>query len=117
MQLREAHVEEKFLDKVQRRLAPLLSLLDRIGYVWLWLVVSVVVLLLVLLLNPAKAGAYLWYVSKLSGAFALGYGFDWAAFRGADPRYMAAGSIEQTMAQTRRATLIAAAIIGAGLIG
>jgi hypothetical protein len=109
-------MDAKFLDKLQRRVAPLLAFFDRIGYVWLWLIVSVVVLLLVLPLNPAKGGAYLWFMSKISGAFALGYGFDWAAFRGADPRYMAEG-IERTMAQTRRATLIAAAIIGAGLIG
>ena len=108
-------MEEKFIDKIVRRLAPVTALLDRIGFVWLWLAVSALLLLPVLLLNPSKLGAYLWFMSKISGAFALGYGFDWAAFRGADPRYLE--GIEKTMAQTRRATLIAAAIIGAGLIG
>ena len=109
-------MEEKFIDKIVRRLAPLTALLDRIGFVWLWLAISLLLLLPVLLFNPAKFGAYLWFMSKICGAFALGYGFDWAAFRGADPRFMQDG-IEKTMAQTRRATLIAAAIIGAGLIG
>ncbi|WP_411832307.1 hypothetical protein [Pseudoxanthomonas mexicana] len=108
-------MNEPFLDKVQRLLAPATQLLERIGFVWLWLLVSVLLLGVVVVLNPAKLGAYVWFMSKTSGAFALGYGFDWAAFRGADPRYL--DGIEKTMAQTRRATLIAAAIIGAGLIG
>jgi hypothetical protein len=108
-------MEEKFIDKLLRRVGPVASLLERIGFVWLWLALSLLVLLVVVWLNPAKFGAYLWFTSKISGAFALGYGFDWAAFRGTDPRYLE--GIEKTMAQTRRATLIAAAIIGAGLIG
>lgn len=109
-------MNEPFLDKLQRRLAPVVSLFDRIGFAWFWLLVSILLLALVLILNPAKLGAYLWFMSKISGAFAAGYAFDWAAFRGADPRHMSEG-IEKTMAQTRRATLIAAAIVGAGLIG
>lgn len=108
-------MNESFLDKLQRRLAPVHAFLERIGFVWIWLAVSLALLALVFLFNPAKLGAYLWFMSKISGAFALGYGFDWAAFRGSDPRYQ--DGIEKTMAQTRRATLIAAAIIGAGLIG
>ena len=40
---------------------------------------------------------------------------DRAAFRGADPA--ALEGIEKAMAQTRRATLVAAAMIAAGLIG
>lgn len=103
------------LEKLQARLAPVVALFDRIGFVWLWLLISLALLVPVLLLNPAKLGAYLWFMAKISGAFVLGYGFDLAAFRGKDPRFL--DGIEQTMAQTRRATLIAAAIIGAGLIG
>lgn len=89
--------------------------LERIGIVWLWAVISVALLALVLLLNPAKLGAYLWAMSKITGAAAFGIGFDWAAFRGQDPRYL--DGIEKAMAQTRRATLVAAAMIAAGLIG
>ncbi|HEY1129626.1 MAG TPA: hypothetical protein VGF12_09500 [Roseateles sp.] len=108
-------MNETFLDKFQRRLQPVVQIFDRIGFVWLVLILSLVLLLPVLLLNPAKLGAYLWFMTKISGAFVLGYLFDLVAFRGADPRYL--DGIEKTMAQTRRATLIAAAIIGAGLIG
>ncbi|RPE81830.1 putative holin [Vulcaniibacterium tengchongense] len=89
--------------------------LDRIGNVWLWALISLVLLALVVPLNPAKLGAYLWAISKISGAASVGYGVDWAAFRGADPRYL--DGIEKAMAQTRRATLVAAAMIAAGLIG
>lgn len=108
-------MNETLLDKIQRRLAPVVTLFDRIGFVWLLLVLSLVLLLPVLMLNPAKLGAYLWFMTKISGAFVLGYLFDIAAFRGADPRFL--DGIEKTMAQSRRAMLIAAAIIGAGLIG
>lgn len=89
--------------------------LERIGFVWLWVLISVALLALVVPMNPAKLGAYLWAISKIAGAAAIGYGFDWAAFRGADPRYL--DGIEKAMAQTRRATLVAAAMIAAGLIG
>jgi len=88
---------------------------DRIGFAWLLIGVSVLTLAGVVFLNPAKLGAYVWFVSKLSGAAVLGYGVDCAFFRGANPRYL--DGLEKTMAQTRRATLIAAALIGAGLIG
>jgi len=88
---------------------------DRIGFAWLLIAVSVLTLTGVVVLNPAKLGAYVWFVSKLSGAAVLGYGIDTAFFRGANPRYL--DGLEKTMAQTRRATLIAAALIGAGLIG
>ena len=108
-------MEEKFIDKLLRRIAPVVSLLDRIGFAWLWLAFSLLLLLAVTYLNPAKFGPYVWFMSKLLGAAAVGYFVDWGAFRSADPRYL--DGIEKTMSQTRRATLIAAAIIGAGLIG
>jgi len=102
-----------------RRIAVLferiVSGLDRIGFAWLLIVVSALTLAGVVVLNPAKLGAYVWFVSKLSGAAVLGYGIDTAFFRGSEPRYL--DGLEKTMAQTRRATLIAAAVIGAGLIG
>jgi len=88
---------------------------DRIGFAWLLIALSVLILVAVVMLNPAKLGAYLWSISKLSGAAALGYGIDTAFFRGSEPRYL--DGLEKTMAQTRRATLIAATVIGAGLIG
>jgi len=104
---------------VSRRLSVLfdriVSGFDRIGFAWLLIAVSVLTLTGVVVLNPAKLGAYVWFVSKLSGAAVLGYGIDTAFFRGANPRYL--DGLEKTMAQTRRATLIAAALIGAGLIG
>jgi len=104
---------------LSRRCAVLLDKIasgfDRIGFSWLLIAVSLLILAAVVFLNPAKLGAYLWAISKLSGAAALGYGIDTAFFRGSEPRYL--DGLEKTMAQTRRATLIAAALIGAGLIG
>lgn len=91
------------------------AVVDRVGAMLLWFVLSLVLLALVLPLNPAKLGAYLWMMSKVAGAAAAGYGLDRAAFRGADPT--ALDGIEKAMAQTRRATLVAAAMIAAGLIG
>lgn len=108
-------MEEKLIDRIKRQAGNIAAVFDTIGFVWLWLAISLALLGLVLLLNPAKLGAYLWFMSKVAGAASLGYGFDLAFFRGSDPRYL--DGIEKTMAQTRRATLIAAAIIGAGLIG
>jgi len=101
----------KFAEVLDR----LASGFDRIGFAWLFLAVSLLTLGGVLFLNPAKLGAYVWFISKLSGAAVLGFGVDVAFFRGANPRYL--DGLEKTMAQTRRATLIAAALIGAGLIG
>ncbi len=104
-----------FLKGFQRRAGAIGSVFDSIGFAWMWLAISLLLLLLVLLINPAKLGAYLWFMSKLTGSAAMGFGFDVAFFIGSNPRYLS--GIEQAMAQTRRATLIAASIIGAGLIG
>lgn len=93
----------------------LTTLLDRIGFMWLWLAISLMLLLAVALINPLLVGSYAWSASKITMAAAIGYGVDWAAFRGADPRYL--DGIEKSMAQTRRVTLLAAAMIAAGLIG
>jgi hypothetical protein len=92
------------------------GLFDRIGFAWLFLALSVALLLPVGLLNPAKIGSYLWFASKLTAAAALGFGFDKAFFRGADPRYLPEG-LEKSMAQQRRSVIIGCAIIGAWLIG
>ncbi|MFZ5538150.1 MAG: hypothetical protein ACOY5V_00230 [Pseudomonadota bacterium] len=91
------------------------ALLDRFGHMSLWFVVSLALLLIVAPLNPVLVASYLWALSKISAAAALGYGIDWAGFRDADPAQLE--GLERTMTQTRRATLIAAAMIGAGLIG
>lgn len=85
-----------------------------LGSMWLWLLVSLVLLTLVALVNPAKLGVYGWLVSKLSMAAVLGFGFDRAAFPDARPSELE--GIERAMAQTRRGTLIAAALVAAGLM-
>lgn len=108
-------MEERLIDRIRRQAGAAAAALDTIGFVWVWLTISLVLLSAVWMLNPAKLGAYLWFMSKVAGAASLGYGFDLAFFRGSDPRHL--GGIERAMAQTRRATLIAASIIGAGLIG
>lgn len=107
---------QSFIDGIATLIQRAAGLFDRIGFAWLFLVLSVVLLLPVGLINPAKVGSYLWFVSKLTAAAALGFGFDKAFFRGADPRYLPEG-LEKSMAQQRRSVIIGCAIIGAGLIG
>lgn len=107
--------KKTLLDHGAAIIARVASLFDRVGFVWLFLLLSALTLAVVVVLNQAKLGAYLWFVSKLAGAAALGYGFDVAFFRGADPRYLS--GIEQSMAQQRRSVLIGCALIAAGLIG
>lgn len=102
-------------NKLNRLVSAATSLLDRIGYMWLFLLLSVVLLLLVAAINPVLLASYIWAASKILMAGAIGYGLDWAAFPGSNPRFLA--GIEQSMAQSRRGVLIAAAMIGAGLIG
>lgn len=108
-------MSKRLKDRIARQAGAIVAAFDTIGFVWLWLAISLVLLGLVLLLNPAKLGSYLWFMSKLAGAASLGYGFDLAFFRDADPHKL--DGLEKAMSQTRRATLIAASIIGAGLIG
>ena len=110
-------MEKKTLtDQLHAGIHAVTALFDRIGFVWFWLLVSILLLLLVTALNPAKFGAYLWFASKISGAAAIGYGIDFAFFRGSDPRHLQEG-IEKSMAQNRRVILIGCAMIAAGLIG
>lgn len=85
-----------------------------LGLMWAWLAISLVLLGLVALVNPAKLGVFGWLVSKLSMAAVLGYAFDRAAFPAARPSRL--DGIERAMAQTRRGTLIAAALVAAGLM-
>lgn len=108
-------MNETLIDKLLRRAQPVTNLLDRIGHAWLWLLLSLLLLAVVVWLNPAKFGPYVWFMSKLLGAAAIGYFVDMGAFPGANPRFQE--GIERGMSQTRRATLIAAFVIGAGLIG
>ena len=76
--------------------------------------ISVVLLAVVAIwLNPAKAGSYLWVISKLSLAAVLGEAF-WRAMRRPQPD--PEDELARSMAQTQRATLIAASIIAAGLM-
>lgn len=98
-----------------RAVAYLGSLFDRIGYIWLWLALSLLLLASVAILNPILVASYAWAAAKLTMAAVIGHGVDLTMFRGADPRYL--DGIEKSMAQTRRATLIAATMIAAGLIG
>lgn len=93
----------------------LASALEGFGAMALWAMLSLLLLAVIAVaLNPAKFGSYLWIVSKLSLAAVLGYGFDRAASRGSQPEKLS--GIEKAMAQTRRATLMAAAIVAAGLM-
>lgn len=85
------------------------------GRMALWALLSLLLLAVIAgFINPAKVGSYLWIVSKLSLAAVLGYGFDRASSPGAQPGQLE--GIERAMAQTRLATLMAAAIIAAGLM-
>jgi hypothetical protein len=89
--------------------------LDDFGRMALWALLSLLLLVVIAwFLNPAKIGSYLWIVSKLSLAAVLGYGFDRAASPYGRPSQL--DGIERAMAQTRRATLMAAAIVAAGLM-
>lgn len=86
-----------------------------VGRMLLWALLSLVLLAVIAwFLNPAKFGSYLWIVSKLSLAAVLGYGFDRAASPNDAPSSL--DGIERAMAQTRRATLMAATIVAAGLM-
>lgn len=100
------------LDKLKASVAALAA---RIGYIWLFFAASLVLLLIVALFNSLLITSYLWAASKITMAGAIGYALDRAAFPGSDPRYLT--GIEQSMAQSRRGVLIAAAMIAAGLIG
>lgn len=102
--------------QIKKTFTGLIDKLDRVGHMAVWAVFSVVLLLLVAPLNPMLIASYFWVLCKLSAAAALGYGFDWAAFRGQAPAD-ALEPLEKTMYSGRRATIIAATIIGAGLIG
>ncbi len=89
--------------------------LEGFGVMAAWALLSLLLLLVIaVFLNPAKFGSYLWIVSKLSLAAVLGYGFDRAA--APDSRPSKLEGIEKAMAQTRRVTLMAAAIVAAGLM-
>lgn len=97
------------------RYEALAGAVDGFGRMALWALLSLLLLGVIAgWLNPAKFGSYLWIVSKLSLAAVLGYGFDRAASPDARPSQL--DGIERAMAQTRRATLMAAAIVAAGLM-
>lgn len=102
-------------NRFSRAAAGLGAVFDRIGFIWLWLAVSLLLLASVSMLNPVLVASYTWAAAKLTLAAVIGHGLDLTLFRGADPRFLE--GIEKSMAQTRRATLIAAALVAAGLIG
>jgi hypothetical protein len=102
-------------DRLHAAYARFAAVVDDGGRMLLWVLLSLLLLAVIAaFLNPAKFGSYLWVVSKLSLAATLGYGFDRAAAPGGSPAKL--DGIEKAMAQTRRATLMAAAIIAAGLM-
>jgi len=101
--------------KIERVKAAVLGWVARIGHIWLFFAASLVLLLIVAKFNGLLITSYLWAASKITMAGAVGYALDRAAFPGSDPRYLA--GIEQSMAQSRRGVVIAAAMIAAGLIG
>ncbi len=43
-----------------RAVASISSLLDRIGYIWLWLIVSLLLLVIVAAINPVLLASYIW---------------------------------------------------------
>ncbi len=91
------------------------SALDGLGRMALWALLSLLLLAVIAVyINPAKIGSYLWIVSKLSLAAVLGYCFDRAANPDARPSQLQ--GLEQSMAFSRRALLIAAALVSAGLM-
>lgn len=102
-------------DRLKAAYQRVAGIIDDGGRMLLWALLSLVLLgAIAFWLNPAKFGSYLWVVSKLSLAAVLGYGFDRAGAPGNSPAKL--DGIEKAMAQTRRATLMAAAIIAAGLM-
>lgn len=102
-------------DRLRTAYARFADLVDDGSRMLLWAMLSLLLLAVIaMFLNPAKFGSYLWVVSKLSLAATLGYGFDRAAAPGESPAKF--DGIEKAMAQTRRATLMAAAIIASGLM-
>lgn len=104
-----------FKDRLKAAYQHVANVVDDGGRMLLWALLSLLLLAVIAAwLNPAKLGGYLWVISKLSLAAALGYGFDRAAAPGGSPAKL--DGIEKAMAQTRRATLMAAAIIAAGLM-
>lgn len=104
-----------FKDRLTVLYARIAGAVDVGGRMTLWVALSLILLgVIVVWLNPAKLGSYLWVIAKLALAAVLGYGFDRAASPHDAPD--ALQGIERAMAQTRRATLMAAAIIAAGLM-
>lgn len=91
------------------------TIIDDGGRMMGWALVSLLLLgVIVGWLNPAKFGSYLWMISKLSLAAVLGYGFDRATAFESQPGQL--DGLDKSMAQTRRASLIAACIVAAGLM-
>lgn len=103
-----------FFSGVARRFHAALAALRSARTMWLLAGISLATLVVVAWLNPAKVGAYVWIVSKLTLAAVLGYVCDRAAFPHGRPSRTE--GIEQSLAYTRRATVIAATIIAAGLM-
>lgn len=91
------------------------AIVDDGGRMLLWALFSVLLLALIGgFINPAKFGSYLWVISKLSLAAVLGYGFDRAASWDSRPNQL--DGLERSMAQSRRALVMAAVIVAAGLM-
>lgn len=81
---------------------------------WIMPLLFLVSLAVVLVLNPVKLGLLVWGLCKISLGATLGHLIDWTLFPDHDPGTQtgpAAGN-----AFTRRATIVAACIIAAGLI-
>lgn len=102
---------------MKERFQPLFSALasgiDRLANFTVLALISMTLLLVIAAwFNPAKSGSYLWAVCKLSMAAVMGEGFFRAMSRG----QTSDDALAVSMAQTQRATLIAASIIAAGLM-
>jgi len=102
-------------ERLKAAYARFATLADGFSRMSLWALVSLLLLAVVTWLNPAKFGVYLWIGSKLSLAAVMGFSFDVAAFPKERLEDLT-DALQQAMAQTRRATLIAASLIAAGLM-
>ena len=97
-----------------KRLSKIIETLTQRRAMWIVAALSLVTLAVAVYVNPAKLGTYIYTVSKLTLAAVLGYCVDLAASPGASPDRL--DGIEASMAANRRVTLMAAAIIAAGLM-
>lgn len=103
------------MNKLASLLSACILLATRATRAWPLLLVFALSFGWVLLLNPAKAGLALWGLSRLAMGGYVGYWIDRVAF-GPQARPGQLSGIVQGTAWKRRAMIISASILAAGLI-